>query len=60
MMMKVECPIATRTHGSMSYVADRTDLPPSQAGLAVALRCAFEMPGAESARKLEELLRRLG
>lgn len=44
----------------MSYIASWTDLPPSQAGLAAALRRAFETPADETARKFEELLRRLG
>ena len=43
----------------MSYIASWTDLPPSQAGIAAALRRAFEAPADETARKFEELLRRL-
>lgn len=44
----------------MSYLASWTDLPPSQAGLAAALRRAFEMPDDETSRKFDELLRCLG
>jgi hypothetical protein len=36
-----------------------TDLPPTQAGLAAALRCAFALPEDGNARTFEELLRRL-
>ena len=43
----------------MSFAANWIDLPPSQAGLAAALRRAFEMPADETARKFEELLRKL-
>ena len=42
----------------MSY-ASWTDLSPSHAGLAAALRRAFEMPADETARKFDELLRKL-
>ena len=41
----------------MSYAEIRTDLPPTQAGLAAALRRAFEMPEDETSRKFDELLR---
>jgi hypothetical protein len=58
-VMNVERPVATGTNGSMSYLASWTDLPPAQAGLAAALRRAFEMPADETARKFDELLRRL-
>jgi hypothetical protein len=57
--MNFERPIAARTNGSMRYVASWTDLPPSQAGLAAALRRAFEVPADETQRRFEELLRSL-
>jgi hypothetical protein len=43
----------------MSYMASWTDLPPTQAGLAAALRRAFKMPADESARAFDELLRQI-
>ena len=55
-VMNVQRPIATRANGSMSYIASWTELPPTQAGLAAALRRAFETPADESERKFEELL----
>jgi hypothetical protein len=58
-VMNVERPIATRTNGSMSTIASWTELPPTQAGLAAALRRAFEMPVDETARKFDELLSQL-
>ena len=36
-----------------------TDLPPSHAGFAAALRRAFDVPSDETERKLEELLHSL-
>ena len=44
----------------MTRTTSWTELPPCQAGLAAALRCAFAMPADETARKFEELLHRLG
>jgi hypothetical protein len=58
--MNIERPFASRTNGSMSRTTNWTELPPSQAGLAAALRRAFAMPEDETARKFEELLHRLG
>jgi len=58
-MMNVERPIATTTTGSLSYHISWTDLSPSQAGFAAALRRAFETPADETERKFEELLSRL-
>ena len=43
----------------MSYIASWTELSPTQAGLAAALRRAFEMPADEGARKFDELLSQL-
>jgi hypothetical protein len=36
-----------------------SDLPPTQAGLAAALKAAFDLPENGNARQFEELLRRL-
>jgi hypothetical protein len=58
-VMNVQRPIPTRANGSMSYVASWTELSPTQAGLAAALRRAFEMPADEGARKFDELLSQL-
>jgi len=49
----------SRTNGSMRHVPNWTDLPPTQAGLAAALRRAFEVPADETQRKFEELVRSL-
>jgi hypothetical protein len=43
----------------MSYMPSSTDFSPAQAGLAAALRRAFEMPRDETALKFEELLKKL-
>jgi hypothetical protein len=43
----------------MSYIASSNDLPPSQDGLAAALRRAFEVPADDTQRRFEELLRSL-
>jgi len=58
-VMNIERPHLARTNGSMTLAATWTDLPPEQAGLAAALRRAFDIPADETARKFEELLRRL-
>jgi hypothetical protein len=57
--MDMERPISPRTDGSMHYMPNWTDLPPTQAGLAAALRRAFEVPADETQRKFEELVRSL-
>jgi hypothetical protein len=43
----------------MSYVPSWTDFSPTQAGLAAALRRAFEVPADETECKFRELLRNL-
>ena len=58
-MMNVERSITTGSNGSMSYMTNWTDLNPSRAGLAAALRRAFALPADENARKFEELLARI-
>ena len=57
--MDMERPTSTRTVGSMRYVPNSTDFSPTQAGLAAALRRAFEVPADETQRKFEELVRSL-
>ena len=47
------------TNGSMRYLPTWTDLSPAHAGLAAALRRAFEVPADETQRKFEELVRNL-
>jgi hypothetical protein len=58
-VMTFERPIASRTKGSMSFIANWTDFSPTQAGLAAALRRAFTLPDDETAHRFDELLRRL-
>ncbi|MCL6739597.1 hypothetical protein LZ518_00370 [Sphingomonas sp. RB56-2] len=57
--MNVERPIATRANGSKSYSAIWTEMTPTQAALAAALRRVFEPEADETARKFEELLAKL-
>ena len=57
--MDMERLTLSRTDGSMRYVPNWTDLLPTQAGLAAALRRAFEVPADETQRKFEELVRSL-
>ncbi|HTG64545.1 MAG TPA: hypothetical protein VL917_07790 [Sphingomicrobium sp.] len=44
----------------MKRLVTWSDLPPSQAGLSAALRCAFAAPADSRTREFEELLRKLG
>jgi hypothetical protein len=48
-----------RTEGATRRNLGWHDLPPTQAGLAAALRRAYSIPIEESAREFEELLRKL-
>jgi hypothetical protein len=57
--MDVEQSFLSRTDGSMRHVSSLIDLPPSQAGLAAALRRAFRLPADETERQFSELLSRL-
>jgi hypothetical protein len=43
----------------MTRVASWNELEPCQAGVSAALRRAFAVPGEETLRKFEDLLRRL-
>jgi len=58
-LMNVARPFPTRMNGSMTRATSWTELSHCQAGLAAALRRAFEMPSDETDRKFEELLHRL-
>jgi hypothetical protein len=57
-LMNVERPIA-RTEATMKHMLGWSDLPPTQAGLAAALRRAFDIPADEQAREFEKLLSRI-
>lgn len=48
-----------RTEGAIRESISWRDLPPTQAGLAAALRRAYSLPADESARQFEPLLRKL-
>jgi len=54
-----ERPRNPRTEGTLKRMIRWTDLPPTQAGLAEALRRAFDVPTNDNARQFDELLRRL-
>ena len=50
----------SRTEGSIRQNISWRDLPPTQAGLAAALRRAYELPADETERQFEQLLQKLG
>ena len=56
--MDVEQSFLSRTEG-MRRSSSWTDLPPAQAGLAAALRRAFDLPVDETERQFADLLRKL-
>jgi hypothetical protein len=56
--MDIEQSFLSRTEG-MRQSASMFDLPPAQAGLAAALRRAFDLPADETERQFAELLSRL-
>ena len=56
--MDIEQSFLSRTEG-MRRIASMFDLPPAQAGLAAALRRAFDLPADETERQFAELLSRL-
>jgi hypothetical protein len=55
-VMDIETSFMSRTEGTMRRVSGWYDLPPSQAGLAAALRRAFDLPCDESERQFAALL----
>jgi hypothetical protein len=57
--MNIERPFCARTEESMKRLMTWSDLPPSQAGLSAALRCALAPPVDSRTREFEELLRKL-
>jgi len=48
-----------RTEGSIRESISWRDLPPTQAGLAAALRRAYALPADETERQFEQLLQKL-
>lgn len=59
MVMDVERHFMTMPEGRMNRSIIWSDLPPTQAGLAAALRRAFDLPAGESDREFEDLLDKL-
>ena len=57
--MDVERSFMSRTEGLIRRSVSWSDLPPTQAGLAAALRRAYVLPAGEDDSKFEELLRKL-
>ena len=57
--MDIEQSFLSRTEGTMKRVSGWIDLPPAQAGLAAALRRAFDLPADETERQFAELLNKL-
>lgn len=49
----------SRTEGAIRQSIGWRDLLPTQAGLAAALRRAYELPADETARQFEQLLQKL-
>jgi hypothetical protein len=57
--MNIERPHSMRAEESTTRLLCNTDLPPSQAGLAAALRRAFTPPADVAAQPFDDLLRKL-
>jgi hypothetical protein len=58
-VMDIEKSFLSRAEGTIRRVSSWVDLPPQQAGLAAALRRAFDVPADETERQFEQLLREL-
>jgi hypothetical protein len=58
-LMDIERSFMLRTEGAIRRSISWRDLPPTQAGLAAALRRAYALPADEADRQFEELLRKL-
>jgi hypothetical protein len=58
--MDVKQSFLSRTEGSIRRVSSWIDLPPAQAGLAAALRRAFDLPAHEREQQFADLLKKLG
>jgi hypothetical protein len=57
--MDIESSFLVRTEGAIRQSIGWRDLPPTQAGLAAALRRAYALPADESERRFDDLLRKL-
>jgi len=57
--MDIERSFMSRTEGLIRQSISWRDLPPTQAGLAAALRRAYSLPADESERQFEQLLEKL-
>jgi hypothetical protein len=60
MAMDIERSFMLRTEGAIRQRIGWRDLPPTQAGLAAALRRAFVLPADETERQFEQILEKLG
>jgi len=58
--MDIERSFMSRTEGAIRQSLSWRDLPPTQAGLAAALRRAYALPVDETGRQFEQLLQKLG
>jgi hypothetical protein len=58
--MDIERSFMSRTEGAIRQSLSWRDLPPTQAGLAAALRRAYALPADETGRQFEQLLQKLG
>ena len=57
--MDIERSFMSRTEGAIRESISWRDLPPTQAGLAAALRRAYSLPADDSGRQFETLLQKL-
>jgi hypothetical protein len=57
--MDIERSFMSRTKGAIRHSISWRDLPPTQAGLAAALRRAYALPADETERQFEQLLQKL-
>jgi hypothetical protein len=57
--MDIERHFMSRPEGKMNRTIVWSDLPPTQAGLAAALRRAFAVPSDETERQFQDLVSRL-
>ena len=57
--MDIERSFMSRTEGAIRESISWRDLPPTQAGLAAALRRAYSLPAEDNGRQFEALLQKL-
>jgi hypothetical protein len=57
--MDIERSFMSRTEGAIRQSLNWRELPPTQAGLAAALRRAYTLPADETDRQFEQLLEKL-